>query len=61
MIALTDTLVKAMLAVAPVATDQNFLTMVDSVTDKWQKLWKLVGGMERLRHGVIQTPWKQGW
>ena len=40
MIALTDTLVKAKLAVAPVATDHNFKTMVRSVTDKWQKIWK---------------------
>ena len=38
LIALTDILVKAKLAVAPVATDHNFKTMVRSVTDKWQKM-----------------------
>ena len=40
LIALTGTLVKAKLAVAPVATDHNFKTMVRSATDKWQKIWK---------------------
>ena len=49
MIALTYTLVKAKQAVAPVATDHNFLTMVHTVTDKWQNRWKPVGGMERLK------------